>query len=101
MALRAACKGPKLQKESETQGCQLSHHPGFHLEGERLVGFECHVAGKRVLASEKLRANTTTTAYLAEVGSGEAAGYGRGYFFTNLCVQWKHALARKDSSAES
>lgn len=48
MALRAACKGPKLQKESETQGCKLSQHPDFHLEGERLVGFECHVAGKTV-----------------------------------------------------
>jgi len=48
MARRAACKGPKLQKESETQGCKLSHHPDFHFKGERLVGFECRVAGKSV-----------------------------------------------------
>lgn len=48
MALRAASEDPKLQ-ESDSQRCELFHHPDFPLEGKgkRLVVFECHVAGKR------------------------------------------------------
>lgn len=72
MTLRAA--------ERETQAREFSHHPDWHLEGERLEGFECHAAGKRVgVASERWGANTTTTAHPAEAGPREAAGWGRDY----------------------
>lgn len=36
MALTAACKGLTMQRESETQGCELFHHSDFHLEVEEV-----------------------------------------------------------------